>query len=47
MTNENYLVQIEQLKTHNSEAESRLKAYEEGGQVMVTEDEVDQVKKNY
>lgn len=47
MTNKTYMDNIEQLKVHNKEAEERLQAYRDGGQVMVTEDEVDQVKKDY
>lgn len=47
MTNKTYIDNIEQLKMHNKEAEERLQAYRDGGQIMVTEDEVDQVKKDY
>ena len=44
MTNETLATSIERIKVENSEKEERLRAYEEGGVVMVTEEEVNEVK---
>ena len=47
MTNETLATSIERIKVENSEKEERLRAYEEGGVVMVTEEEVNEVKQSF
>lgn len=47
MSNEQYVAEIESLKTMNLAAEQALSAYVSGGIKQVTEEEVEEVKSDY